>query len=118
MESKNPPYYKKTIETCDAILSQLNNDSEKIGFLKGQAMKYLCRFGSKMGGSLAGLIVDCEKANWYINKLYMFLKKLEKSNDDMSQVLDELEKQIKNMDDKNKKHKNNITKLFNKDKDE
>jgi len=36
----------------------------------------------------------------------------------MSQVLGELEKQIKNMDDKNKKHKNNITKLFEKDKDE
>jgi hypothetical protein len=111
MESKNPPYYKKTIETCDAILSQLSNDSERIGFLKGQAMKYLCRFGSKMGGDLAYVIVDCEKANWYINKLYMLLKRLEKDNS-VDTILDRIEKDMKNLEKKNNKITNNITNIF------
>lgn len=118
MESKNPPYYKKSIETCDAILSQLNNDSERIGFLKGQVMKYLCRFGTKMGGSLAGLIIDCEKANWYLNKLYMVLKNMEKNNQDMNEVLNQLEKEINNVKNKDKKLQDNVTKLFEKDKNE
>lgn len=114
MEQKNPPYYKKSIETCDAILSQLNNDSERIGFLKASAMKYLCRFGVKYGGSLNGMIVDCEKANWYINKLYMFLKKKEKTDLSVEEVIKNLEKEVKNVKEK----ETNITKLFNKDKDE
>lgn len=118
MENKNPPYYKKSIETCDAILSQLNSNEERIGFLKGQAMKYLCRFGTKKGGTLEACIVECEKANWYINKLYMFLKRLEKENIDINGVITNLEKELRNLNKKDKKTKDNITKLFEKDKDE
>lgn len=111
MESKNPPYYKKTIETCDAILSQLNNDAERVGFLKGQAMKYLCRFGSKKGGELAYVIVDCEKANWYINKLYMFLKRIEKENS-LDDIMDRVDKDLKDLDKTSSKFTNNITNIF------
>jgi hypothetical protein len=59
----NPNYYKnKTIETIDAIESQLTKD-EFIGYLKGQIWKYLARHREKNG------IEDIRKAQWYLNKL-------------------------------------------------
>jgi hypothetical protein len=63
----NPNYYKnKTIETIDAIESQLTKD-EFIGYLKGQIWKYLARHREKNG------IEDIRKAQWYLNKLEKML---------------------------------------------
>ena len=48
MESENPNHYKKSIETWDAITSQLS-PNEVVGYLKGCAAKHLFRFGEKGG---------------------------------------------------------------------
>jgi|TARA_X000001388_G_scaffold7963_1_gene4879 hypothetical protein len=78
MESKNPPHYQnKSIQTCDAIMSQMTPE-ENIGGLRFNALKYLCRFGSKGGQTIDGAIIDLEKSSWYIEKLIKFLKKCKK----------------------------------------
>ena len=46
MESDNPSHYKKPIQTADAIMSQMTPE-ENIGYLRGAALKHLCRFGAK-----------------------------------------------------------------------
>lgn len=63
----NPTYYKdKSIETIDAIESQLTKD-EFIGYLKGQVWKYLSRHRQKNG------LEDIKKAQWYLTKLEKIL---------------------------------------------
>ena len=83
MESKNPPHYQKGIQTCDAIMSQMTPE-ENIGYLRGAALKHLCRFGAKGGQTLDKAIMDLEKSDWYIKKLINYLKTFKKDGDDLS----------------------------------
>ena len=63
MDKINPNYYKnKSIETIDAMESQLTPD-EFVGYLKGQVWKYLARHREKNG------LEDIRKAKWYMDRL-------------------------------------------------
>ena len=77
MESKKPPHYQKPIQTADAIMSQMTPE-ENIGYLRGSALKHLCRFGAKGGQTLDKAIMDLEKSDWYLNKLINYLKTFKK----------------------------------------
>ena len=77
MESKNPLHYQKPIQTADAIMSQMTPE-ENIGYLRGSALKHLCRFGAKGGQTLDKAIMDLEKSDWYLNKLINYLKTFKK----------------------------------------
>lgn len=108
MESDDPKHYKKQTQTWDAIISQLS-DQEVVGYLKGSAAKHLFRSGEKHGGGLSSTVMDIKKAKKYIEKLLEFLD-LKKVNEKMFfKHIEDAEKMIKD---------NNITKLFEKDKDE
>ena len=68
-EQINPDHYKKkSIETFDAITSQLS-PMENIGGLRWQILKYVMRMGDKHGGTIDACIMDIGKADWYLNKL-------------------------------------------------
>lgn len=108
MESDDPKHYKKQTQTWDAIISQLS-DQEVVGYLKGSAAKHLFRSGEKHGGGLNSTVMDIKKSKKYIEKLLEFLD-LKKANEKMFfKHIEDAEKMIKD---------NNITKLFEKDKDE
>jgi hypothetical protein len=51
------------IETIDYIKAKLSRE-EFLGFLKGNALKYVSRAGKKQN-----MLQDYEKAVWYIDKL-------------------------------------------------
>jgi hypothetical protein len=64
----NPPHYKDNpIQTFDAIISQMTT-AEKIGYIKGQILKYIMRMGKKVV-TLEGARDDAGKAHWYLEKL-------------------------------------------------
>lgn len=66
MDKINPSYYKtKTIETIEAIRSQLSTDEFR-GYLKGQIWKYLSRHREKNG------FEDLKKSKWYMDYLIKF----------------------------------------------
>lgn len=109
MESDDPKHYKKQTQTWDAIISQLSSDEEVVGYLKGSAAKHLFRSGKKHGGGLSSTIMDIKKAKKYIEKLLEFLNKNESDAKNFFKQIEEAEKYIKD---------NNITKLFEKDKNE
>ncbi len=72
----NPPHYtNKSIETFDAICSQLS-PMEIIGYCRSQVLKYSMRFGSKDGGTLDACLTDISKSEWYTNKLIQYLNDL------------------------------------------
>jgi hypothetical protein len=71
-EEINPKHYQKSIETFDAITSQLSQE-EVIGLLRGHILKYMMRFGSKHDNTFDAMITDAGKAEWYLNKLIQFL---------------------------------------------
>ena len=73
----NPDHYKKSIETFDAITSQLS-PMENIGGLRWQVLKYTMRFGQKENGTIDACLTDISKAEWYINKLIQYLNDLKK----------------------------------------
>ena len=98
-ESVNPPHYKKSIQTCDAILSKQTHE-ENIGYLKGAGLKHLFRFGQKHGTSIDSIIMDLEKCLWYLKKLLNYLKALREDGMDINQS------------------KENVTNLFKKDDNE
>ncbi len=77
-EQINPHYYKKDIETIDAILSQLSY-KEAVGYLRGSSLKYQMRFGEKHGGTTDASLTDICKSNWYMEKLIQYLNDLKKS---------------------------------------
>lgn len=108
MESDDPKHYKKQTQTWDAIISQLS-DQEVVGYLKGSAAKHLFRSGEKHGGGLSSTIMDIKKAKKYIEKLLEFLIKSKMIEKNLFKHIEDAEKAIKD---------NNITKLFEKDKDE
>ena len=71
----NPDHYKKkTIETIEAIRSQLT-DAEFIGYLKGSIMKYIARMGLKVP-TLQGARDDVGKAHWFVEYLLKTLTDL------------------------------------------
>lgn len=65
-EEVNHPerYGGDTIYECIKVLEAWLSPEEYKGFLKGNAIKYLCRAGKK-----DEIIQELKKANWYINKL-------------------------------------------------
>ena len=72
MDKINPNYYK-TIETIEAIKSQLTADEFR-GYLKGQIWKYLSRHREKNG------FEDLRKAKWYMDYLIQFEKEMGEGN--------------------------------------
>jgi len=74
-EQISPQHYKKSIETFDAISSQLS-PMEQIGGLRWQILKYVMRMGDKHGGTIDACIMDIGKADWYLNKLIEYLNDL------------------------------------------
>jgi len=74
MDKINPNYYKtKTVETIEAIKSQLTIDEFR-GYLKGQIWKYLSRHREKNG------FEDLQKAKWYMDYLIQFEKEMGEGN--------------------------------------
>ena len=65
-EEVNHPerYGGDTTYECVKVLEAWMNPEEYKGFLKGNAIKYLCRAGKK-----DEIIQELKKADWYINKL-------------------------------------------------
>lgn len=85
MEEKvnHPSHYNSSkMETIDVLLNTLTFEEYK-GFLKGNIIKYLCRYEHKNG------IEDLEKAKWYIQRLIEDQKKKneEKVGEDNSSPL-------------------------------
>ena len=75
MESENPNHYKKSIETWDAIISQLS-PSEVVGYMKGNIAKHLFRFGGKGGVDIDKCLMDMRKSSKYIEKCIEYLEKI------------------------------------------
>lgn len=75
MESENPKHYKKSIETWDAITSQLS-PIEVVGYLKGSVAKHLFRFGEKGGRTIEKCIIDMKKSSKYLEKGIEYLEKI------------------------------------------
>lgn len=60
----HPPHYTEgNIECIDAIQSAMTHE-EYIGYLKGNAIKYLWRFEKKENPA-----EDLAKAKWYLNRM-------------------------------------------------
>ena len=74
-EEVNPKHYQKSIQTFDAIVSQLSS-LEVVGFLRSQILKYICRFGAKNESTVDACLMDVRKANWYLTKLELHLQGL------------------------------------------
>tara|TARA_R110002074_G_scaffold385504_1_gene566771 strand:- start:299 stop:610 length:312 start_codon:yes stop_codon:yes gene_type:complete len=99
-EEVNPKHYQKSIQTYDAIVSQLSS-LEVVGFLRSQILKYTMRFGAKHGSSAEACLMDVRKANWYSAKLELHLQGLDSPKQKAPDYVT----------------KPNITNLFNKDND-
>ena len=56
-EQINPDHYKKSIQTYDAIVSQLS-PLEVVGFLRSQILKYTMRFGAKHESTVEACLMD------------------------------------------------------------
>ncbi len=82
-EQVNPDYYKnKSIETYDAIVSQLS-PLEVIGYHRSQIMKYTMRFGEKHGETIHSSLMDASKAHWYSEKLIQYMNDLKRKGIDI-----------------------------------
>ena len=75
-EQINPDHYKKSIQTYDAIVSQLS-PLEVVGFLRSQILKYTMRFGAKHESTVEACLMDGKKAGWYLSKLELNLQGLD-----------------------------------------
>jgi len=66
----HPQHYGgDTTYECIKVLKAWMSPDEYRGFLRGNAIKYLCRTGKKDEAAQ-----ECNKAIWYINKLVEDLK--------------------------------------------
>ena len=83
MESENPNHYKKSIETWDAITSQLS-PNEVVGYLKGCAANHLFRFGEKGGRNIAKCLMNMKKSLKYIEKCIEYLEKIKSKGFDLT----------------------------------
>ena len=64
-ENNHPERYGGDTEyECIKVLKAWLSEDEYKGFLKGNAIKYLCRLGKKDSN-----LSELEKAKWYIEKL-------------------------------------------------
>jgi hypothetical protein len=63
-------------------MSQMTPE-ENIGYLRGAALKHLCRFGAKGGQTLDKAIMDVKKAKWYLGYLEDYLKTFEEDGLDL-----------------------------------
>ena len=99
-EQVEPDHYKKSIQTYDAIISQLS-PLEVVGFLRSKILKYTMRFGAKHGSTAEACLMDVKKANWYSVKLELHLQGLDSPKQKAPDYVT----------------KPNITNLFDKDKD-
>lgn len=64
-----PPHYNNgKVECIEAIEASMSNE-EFIGYLKGNALKYLWRYRYKQNA-----VADLEKSNWYLSRLTDFYK--------------------------------------------
>tara|TARA_R110000803_G_scaffold163148_1_gene226810 strand:- start:697 stop:999 length:303 start_codon:yes stop_codon:yes gene_type:complete len=97
-EQINPDHYKKSIETYDAIVSQLS-PAEVVGFLRSQVLKYVMRFGAKHESTVQACLMDISKADWYLDKLGHHLEELDNPQSYTPEYVS----------------KPNVTNLFNKD---
>ena len=75
-EEVNPKHYQKSIQTYDAIVSQLS-PLEVVGFLRSQILKYTMRFGAKHESTVEACLMDVRKAGWYLSKLELNLQGLD-----------------------------------------
>ena len=73
----NPSHYTAGKEEVIDIIDKSLSDQEYIGYLKGNILKYLLRFGKKKG---AAATEDIGKASWYINRLHRRLLTIEHEN--------------------------------------
>ncbi len=92
-ETVRPDYYKGgDIECIDAIKASMS-DEEYIGFLKGNAQKYLWRYRQKNG------VIDLQKAKWYMDRLANYyeivVKKKNKRLEQLAIEESEAERKIK-----------------------
>jgi hypothetical protein len=66
----HPPHYKQgEIECIDGIEASMSA-AQFEGYLKGNVLKYVWRYGTKDQGQ------DLEKANWYLLRLISHVKTL------------------------------------------
>ena len=64
----HPPHYKQgEIECIDGIEASMSA-AQFEGYLKGNVLKYVWRYGTKDQGQ------DLEKAEWYLRKLILHVK--------------------------------------------
>lgn len=72
-EKVNHPahYGGDTPYECIKVLDQWLTPQESLGFLKGNAIKYLSRAGKKEGATMAQ---DIAKAHWYTERLKAFIE--------------------------------------------
>lgn len=64
-----PPHYNAgKVECIEAIEASMSNE-EFIGYLKGNAFKYLWRYRYKQNA-----VADLEKSNWYLARLTNFYR--------------------------------------------
>ena len=74
-DKTNPKHYKLDLppnaESIDYIEAVLGRE-QFIGFLRGNALKYLTRMGQKEGESE---LDDSRKIQWYVNRLVKTLEK-------------------------------------------
>jgi hypothetical protein len=69
-DNVNPDHYKQgSIECIEGIKASMTHE-EFIGYLKGNAMKYLWRYRNKNG------VEDLKKMNWYSDRLIKELTEL------------------------------------------
>jgi hypothetical protein len=69
-DNVNPDHYKQgSIQCIEAIKASMTHE-EFIGYLKGNAMKYLWRYRNKNG------VEDLKKMNWYSDRLIKELTEL------------------------------------------
>ena len=62
-----PPHYNNGKVECIEAIEASMSDEEFIGYLKGNALKYLWRYRYKQNA-----VADLEKSNWYLTRLTDF----------------------------------------------
>ena len=64
-----PPHYNNGKVECIKAIEASMSDEEFIGYLKGNALKYLWRYRYKQNA-----VADLEKSNWYLTRLTKFYR--------------------------------------------
>lgn len=75
-----PPHYNNGKVECIEAIEASMSDEEFIGYLKGNALKYLWRYRYKQNA-----VADLEKSNWYLTRLTDFYRA--QFNDDVKTTI-------------------------------